>query len=307
MNALAKLSSRSRLNPQQLVYLAKPFQMKQLPFYLLVLCTLFSLNSCSDNNSDPEPEKIQKSGFKGCRLIKILRTNNGRNPADDSYVEYTYDDNNNIVKEAYYYTNGTLIDFETYEYDALGKITSSKTYDSTGVNALPHRRTDYLYNSSGMLYLKKQFSLNTTTGNFIFDSERKYTYDSGGRVDSSWEAYDLNGTTRIPWIYTFVYDTKGNLIKELGSSVLPNGVVDPPIILNEYLSYDNFKNPKTQKNFTLRQIRPISFFTGNNCTKDFYSAQYNRNYAYTYRPDSLVTERKYIEANTSEIYFYECR
>jgi hypothetical protein len=293
--------------------LAKPFFMKKLPLYLLALFTLFGLTNCTDHSPEPDPEPVQQSGFKGCRLIKILRTNNGRKPADDSYVEYTYDDNNNIVKETYYYTNGTLIDYATYDYDAQGKITSSKTYDPNfPIFPNSDNRTDYQYNSTGMLLSKKGYSLNPSTGLYTPIEEFKYHYDARGKVDSSTIWHPYNGNMKLYWLYTYQYDIKGNLSKVFRFEAKANGTFEPGNG-EEFRNYDNFKRPESLKSFTLRQLEPIWYSTMNNAlvadiiTNDPYYPDPHKNFTYTYRPDSLVLERKHIEINHSEIYFYECR
>jgi hypothetical protein len=271
--------------------------MRSFPFLITALCILIGFSGCTEKEPDPEPVPVQAKTFTGCRLIKTVNSVYGNG------TEYIYDSKNNIVKENSFAGDGTVGSYTTYDYDANGRVISSKLYDLSS-SATAYTPTEYRYNSAGMLSSEVSYDQINTTKPLI---EKRYSYDGSGKVDSSWILVNTSSSMKPQWLYTYAYDFKGNLLKLTHFSVQPNGNINStPSRVDELLNYDNFKNPYSQKNFTLRQLQPISFFTKNNKAKILSDGFEEYNLINTYRADSLVSAVKNVELKWTLQFIYDC-
>lgn len=274
--------------------------MRNASFFIFAIYVLVGLGSCTEHNTD-EPKPEVTKNFTGCRLVKIIDSDDG------FFFEYVYDNNNNIVRENSCSASGAIGSYDKYDYDAQGRITSSENFDLSK-SASPLGNSVYQYNSADMLVSEKQYQ---GPGNSILIVEYMYHYDVSGKVDSSWvyADYPVTGILKPQTLTTYGYDGRGNLMNRQSFSITKNANGTLAFTQHgsgeQFLKYDNFKNPLNLKSYTLRQLSPFTYFTRNNCTKARYDGT-EQNTVLTYRPDSLALEYKRVGGGPSYQFIYDC-
>lgn len=268
--------------------------------FLLFFCigSFLTLTNCTDaKKSVPEPAPVVVE--EKCRLLKVSMAYNGRpGTTDGGGQEYIYS-GNRIVKQTDSSLPGIVKDYSVFEYDGAGRIITQKQYEQSN-QAVYYARHDYIYNSSNRLISEKVYTQDQP-GNLTYQGEINYSYDSNGRVDSLW---------RGSFVDTYEYDQIGNPIKIKQFEIHSNSTLELRSI-TEFLNYDSQRNPESLSTFSLRQLEPVTLSRKNNyqhkrTTQPGSSYFQESNYSFAYNAEGLVTERKDIGTNISQIYTYAC-
>ena len=143
---------------------------------------------------------------------------------------YKFNQQGDVIEEAYYYGDGSLWWKDLYKYDSKGNIIEKATYNSDGslwwkdlykYDSQGNKIESAYYNSDGSLNYKHLYKYDSQ-GNKIEVAEdgfihsplcqkTKYKYDSkGNKIETA--RYFSNGS--LDYKYLYKYDSKGNEIKK---------------------------------------------------------------------------------------------
>ena len=138
---------------------------------------------------------------------------------DEEYT-YVYDEDGNLIEEAYTDTYWGESWTNTYEYDEDGNLVSEtyeSDWDGDGVSDDPSSIPTPM---TKMETLVSESYSSDWDGDGIADDSYAYTYDADGNILS--ETYESDGE-----MYHFEYDADGNLLtEEYGYDLDGDGIVD---------------------------------------------------------------------------------
>lgn len=123
--------------------------------------------------------------YSGTKLVKIID--------DEGYATFTY--NGNLITEVKHYESNTLVQTDTYEYDANGKVVSFVMIDNIDTDW--GDKETYTYNSNGSI----------TVNHYIGDAFSQTTLNDTGTITFlNGEIYQISNSSGKTTTYT--YDTK---------------------------------------------------------------------------------------------------
>ncbi len=172
--------------------------------------------------------------------------------------EYSYDQNNYLIKEKKYSKrvddkNETLVEHIVYEYDSLG---NKKTETELNQSGIPLKKTEYKYNESG---LTETSTWENFEGEDLYSSTF-YSYNSTGTISSKTTLiFDYGSKEKVAsesfTSFTYEYDVKGNLIKKTEASLN-----DTVIVFEEYDTFGNWQKmiKQNQKEIEI-EIRKLKY------------------------------------------------
>jgi len=249
--------------------------MKKLFFSAAALVVLFAACSKDDDNTPDTSKKY---------LTHVLSSGDS--------VELTYDAANNIKKVGYYSEDDTEISELTYEN---GKLTSK----SSSVNGAAMKLLQtFDYNSAGKL-LRVNFYVSGTTKS-RYDS---LVYDANGHLTA---LYELSADSKIWNKYAYIWDSKGNITREVLVNVT-DGVESKDSTITDY-TYDNKVNYASRQPefFLLEADNPTLGLSANNFIKSVETSNKRPGYImtvteeYTYDEDGYPVTQKEVEQETQD-------
>ena len=178
-----------------------------------------------DKTSQQEQDSSSKNDFDFSALENtIVRTEK------EDYTEYGYDENDRLIKQTDYYSDGSLNCWRIYEYDENNNVVKSTCYEYDG--SIRHWYENE-YDNSG-------YCIKTTfydSYGFIYKWYINEFDENGNCVKTVWYDYD---ESVYQWI-VYEYDNNGNCIKEstYDANDLPflTRVVDENGYIVEYIGY----------------------------------------------------------------------
>jgi len=249
--------------------------MKKLFLSAAALVVLFAACSKDDDNTPDTSKKY---------LTHVLSSGDS--------VELTYDAANNIKKVGYYSEDDTEISELTYEN---GKLTSK----SSSVNGAAMKLLQtFDYNSAGKL-LRVNFYVSGTTKS-RYDS---LVYDANGHLTA---LYELSADSKIWNKYAYIWDSKGNITREVLVNVT-DGVESKDSTITDY-TYDNKVNYASRQPefFLLEADNPTLGLSANNFIKSVETSNKRPGYImtvteeYTYDEDGYPVTQKEVEQETQD-------
>ncbi|MGJ8743723.1 T9SS type A sorting domain-containing protein [Polaribacter sp.] len=132
---------------------------------------------------------------------------NGTSWESSNKKTFTYDDNNNLISEKFYFRNNSTSSWEfnsndTYVYNSANRVVSStyEGFDGSG-NISYGYKTNYTYNANNQIV--ESINLEFKDGVYVDDYKNIYTY-SGNKVTELVDYY-WNGSA---WVLTADYSSK---------------------------------------------------------------------------------------------------
>ena len=195
----------------------------------------------------------------------------------------------------------TAIEYEnTYTYDTLNRLISVVQDEQSGGHAVALKRVEYVYNASSQVTYINRFE--TASGDDPA-LRTKFTYDSGGRVDTI-QHRDVDSPTTSTLLndYDYTYDNV-NRITEIDSS--EDGVSDYTFDAVGQLTDADHASGRTDESYTYDD-------TGNRTGGDYVVSSKNRTdestgYEYEYDKEGNRTKRTDTSDDSYEVYIYDHR
>lgn len=252
--------------------------MKKLLLSAAALVVLFAACSKDDDN---KPQSAKKY------LLHIV--------SDEDSVEVTYDAAYNMKKIGAYDDASKEISELTYENGKLTKKSSSRN------DAPMQLLQTFDYNSTGNLLRVNNY--NSDGFRSRYDS---LTYDANGRLTGFYELRSMENGYQKQSKYTYTWDSKGNIIKEVRVS-MPAGVESKDSSFTEY-TYDDKVNfaSRQPEFFLLESDNPTFGLSANNVVKSVRTINTIPGYVstateeYTYDADGYPVTRKEVEKDVRD-------
>ena len=161
----------------------------------------------SDMESEPMEEIYQYVDEYDAEGNWVRSAKYGKNGSlieeSDRRIAYTYDAQGKMIKEEFYGTGDTVLDWTEYEYDADGRLLKKYGYDIEHDGAAYW--TDYSYGDGGRT---ETGYINPVSGDASVSGKR--SYDINGNMTER-VSYDADGN--ILWGRQYEYDAFGNPVK----------------------------------------------------------------------------------------------
>jgi hypothetical protein len=206
------------------IYFYNPLMRKQI----LYLLTCLVLVSCSKSDAD-ETQPAELFCYPAQVTTHTTFSNGNKESLQSRYTynkrgeliaikfysegsliqEYTYEYNSNgqLIRENTVMAEGGLVDYITYEHDADGKVksTSIYLYDAQNQKSTFYRKYDWFYTSPSQL--SEMYTYSEVDGKLRQDLRNVYTYENG--LMTRVHTYNMNNT--LIRETTLSYDDKPNM------------------------------------------------------------------------------------------------
>ena len=253
--------------------------MKRLFLSAAALVVLFAACSKDEDNKKPDAATSQPHGKYFLHQIS---------PFDS--LEVTYDSAYNMKLVKVWDENGKHLSTSQLVYEN-GKLTKMIDDDNNGVAKVVQSME---YNSAGKL-AKAKFYL--SPGNNNMSSYDSLVYDADGHLSELHEfAPDLNGF-RLDLKLTFIWDSKGNIIRTVGTNIAAAQLTDTSVTEFTYDDKVNYGSRQPEF-FSMRPYDPTFGLSANNVTKKVggFKGDLNNStvnfYEYTYDEEGYPLSRK---------------
>lgn len=171
------------------------------------------------------------------------------------FVENHYNESNQLISSDYYVDNSILSNDAAVAEAALSRAELINT-----ANAVKGLTIAYEYNDQGQL-----IKTSATRPSVNYAEYSEFSYDANGRISRQ----TIHGEDKITGYNDYLYDDRGNLIKQVLYYVSSTGVTEVSTITT--YEYDNKENPfRSISNV----MKPGIATNKNNIIKETYSIQF---------------------------------
>ncbi|GJQ03994.1 RHS repeat domain-containing protein [Capnocytophaga canimorsus] len=244
--------------------------------------------------------------------------------------ERLYNEQGNLLKETYYYPDGTVEEMKDRLYDAHGRLIEENIYGGnvyyyTGNDGITHHKATYLYDAHGNLIEECRYfySEECIDGKTIYNKDKFtksiYIYDTKGNLLIDYRKSTYNSEEKLTEKHIYTYDDKGNEIQSVWYwkeelSSIANYLYDEQENLLEcklqnsdgeisIFSYSYAYNPDTQ----LTEI--TAFSNGDKSKVTYKDAEGNEVLSYRFslyqEPKGAISERKITKKDFEEYCTYK--
>jgi len=202
------------------------------PFVLIAL--ILACSKIDKDNYSTDNEHIKSISINGEIVHKYFYDVAGRIVEENCrtyFKRYLYNENGQLVKVEEAWNNAAI--------SSSSSAFVGKTEFITSQNSAVSNYSLYEYDNAGRLVKTKHYfkSLNDPNGKFEHSSTRTFEYEGTNIVRKNW--YDPE-TEQTGLMYEYIYDNKGNILKEKNYSSIGS---KPELVSETSYKYDNFKNP----------------------------------------------------------------